>query len=89
VLSAAINHARYKWEWEIANPLERMSLKEFAHKSGERVKYMQNGYQAACVRAGSRIFGSMTCATHSLHGWLAKVFRWQKCVTCPAIRPSK
>lgn len=28
VLSAAINHARYKWEWEITNPVERMSLKE-------------------------------------------------------------
>lgn len=28
VFSAAINYARYKWEWEIKNPVERMSLKE-------------------------------------------------------------
>lgn len=172
VLSAAINYARYKWEWEITNPVERMSLKEpegrlrwinraeadilireaeqepksphlgdfirlalntgcrknellklewdrvdlrenrlhlegqhtksgkrrfiplnaearqallgranfrarfcpaspwvFAHKSGERVKYMQNGYQAACERAGIKDF-RVHDLRHTFASWL-------------------
>lgn len=172
VLSAAINHARYKWEWEITNPAERMSLKEpegrlrwitraeadvlireaeqepksshladfirlalntgcrknellklewdrvdlkenrlylegqhtkngkrrliplntearqallgracfraqycpaspwvFAHKSGERVQYMQNGYESACARAGIKDF-RVHDLRHTFASWL-------------------
>lgn len=172
VLSAAINHARYKWEWEITNPVERMSLKEpegrlrwitraeadvlireaekepksphladfirlalntgcrknemlklewdrvdlkenrlylegkhtksgkrrfiplnveacqallgrkrfraqycpdspwvFAHKNGERVQYMQNGYEAACRRAGIKDF-RVHDLRHTFASWL-------------------
>lgn len=172
VLSAALNYARFKLEWEIANPVERMSLKEpegrlrwitraesdvlireaekepksphladfirlalntgcrknellklewervdlrenrlylegqhtksgkrriiplndgarqallgranfraqfcpaspwvFAHKSGERVQYMQNGYEAACVRAGIKDF-RVHDLRHTFASWL-------------------
>jgi integrase len=172
VLSAAINHARYKWEWEITNPVERMSLKEpegrlrwitraeadaliceagkepkslhladfiglalntgcrknemlklewnrvdlkdnrlylegehtksgkrrliplntearqallgrahfraqycpaspwvFAHKNGERVQYMQNGFEAACARAGIKDF-RVHDMRHTFASWL-------------------
>lgn len=41
----------------------------FAHKSGERVKYMQNGYQAACARAGIKDF-RVHDLRHTFASWL-------------------
>lgn len=43
---AMLGRARFRAEYCPASPWV------FAHKNGERVKYMQNGFQAACRRAG-------------------------------------
>ncbi len=50
VLSAAINHARYKWEWEIANPIERMSLKE----PEGRLRWITRAEANSLIREGER-----------------------------------
>ena len=45
------------------------SLWVFAHKSGERIQFMQNGFQAACGRAGIKDF-RVHDMRHTCASWL-------------------
>lgn len=48
----------------------------FAHKNGERVRFMQNGFQGACKRAGIDLFRVHDLrGTLALLGWCSKVYR--------------
>jgi integrase len=43
----------------------------FAHKSGERIQFMQNGFQAACGRAGIKDF-RVHNMRHTCASWLVQ-----------------
>jgi integrase len=47
------------------------SLWVFAHKSGERIQFMQNGFQAACGRAGIKDF-RVHDMRHTCASWLVQ-----------------
>lgn len=60
---ALANRARFRAEHCPESPWV------FAHKNGERVKYMQNGFEAACYRAGIKDF-RVHDLRHTCASWL-------------------
>jgi integrase len=62
---AMLNRARFRAEFCPD------SLWVFSHKGGERVQYMQNGFKAACVRAGIKDF-RVHDLRHTCASWMVQ-----------------